>query len=351
MHSMMYKKNKKKLALLIVAGILAVSLFIAVVVVRRSYYAGLMPASTAEKTSIVTIQTGSSAHDVAMLLEEKGIIKKSWAFEWYIRSKNIREKLQAGSYAFSPSMSVSEIVKLIVDGKVATDLFTILPGKRIDQIEESFAKEFVATGTTVTEVQAAFDASAYAAHPALTDKPKTSSLEGYLYPESFQRTATTPPSDIIKASLDEMATALTPEIRSAITKQGLTVHEGVILASIVEKETSNSDDKPKVAQVFLTRLKQGMMLGSDVTAYYGADIAGLTHSVLTDTPYNTRLHTGLPPGPISNVTKSSLSAIAFPASTDYLYFVAGDDGVTYFSKTLKEHEALTAAHCKKLCEE
>ena len=91
------------------------------------------------------------------------------------------------------------------------------------------------------------------------------------------------------------------------------------------------------------------MLGSDVTAYYGADITGLKHSVLTDTSYNTRLHTGLPPGPIGNVSTSSLKAVAAPAAGDFLYFVAGDDGTIYFSHTVKEHDALTAEHCKKLC--
>ena len=94
-----------------------------------------------------------------------------------------------------------------------------------------------------------------------------------------------------------------------------------------------------------------MVLGSDVTAYYGADNAHLAHSVLTDTAYNTRIHAGLPPGPISNVSVSSLKAVAFPASTNYLYFVAGDDGITYFSNTLQEHDAAALAHCKKLCQE
>ena len=92
-----------------------------------------------------------------------------------------------------------------------------------------------------------------------------------------------------------------------------------------------------------------MLLGSDVTAYYGATISGLPRAVSTDTPYNTRLYAGLPPGPISNFSASSLDAIANPSNTDYLYFVAGDDGVTYFSHTLEEHEALTQAHCKVLC--
>jgi UPF0755 protein len=123
----------------------------------------------------------------------------------------------------------------------------------------------------------------------------------------------------------------------------------VILASIVEKEVSSSADRQKAAQVFLKRLRMSMMLGSDVTAYYGADEAGLPHTVDSDTPYNTRLHGGLPPGPIGNTSKSSLQAVADPATTDYLYFVAGDDGVTYYSKSLDEHNANVKAHCQKNC--
>ena len=110
-----------------------------------------------------------------------------------------------------------------------------------------------------------------------------------------------------------------------------------------------SADRPVVAQVFLKRYKEDMRLGSDVTAYYGARLAGKEPSLGYDSPYNTRLHSGLPPGPISNVSAGSLEAVAFPAQTDWLYFVAGDDGITHFSKTLQEHEALTAKYCKKLC--
>ncbi len=93
-----------------------------------------------------------------------------------------------------------------------------------------------------------------------------------------------------------------------------------------------------------------MNLGSDVTAFYGAIIAGQPPTVAYDSPYNTRIHSGFPAGPISNVSESSLEAVAYPATTDWLFFVAGDDGITYFSKTNEEHEALTAQHCKKLCE-
>lgn len=319
--------------------------------IRNSYQSNLLPVSSNTAQVIVTIEPGSSVHDVAVLLEQKSLIRKSWALEWYIRSKNIREDLQAGSYAFSQSMSVQEIVSIITEGKVATDLLTILPAKRLDQLQQSFNEAFSNFGFSAEQVAAALQADAYVAHPALTDKPKSASLEGYLYPESFQRTATTSPSTIVTAALNEMAEALSPEVRAGIVKQGLTIHEGVTLASIIENEVSReSGDRPKVAQVFLKRLKMGMKLQSDPTAFYGAEVAGQPKSLTYDSPYNTYLIDALPPGPISNVSTTSLQAVAEPASTDFLYFVAGDDGTTHFSKTLAEHEALTRQYCTQLCQ-
>jgi UPF0755 protein len=348
MYSLKSKHRRGGMVWIVVVGLIIASLSVAAWSVQQTYNNAIQPlAPGVQKTSIVTIKTGSSVHEIALDLSQKQIIKKSWAFEWYIRSRNVRDKLQAGSFSFKPSMSVPQIVDVITGGKVATDLFTILPAQRLDQVQASFVK----AGYTQAAVDAAFMTDQYSTHPALTDKPKGASLEGYLYPESFQKTADTTPQTIIKASLDEMAKALSPEVRAGITKQGLTVHQGVILASIVEKEVSSTADRAKVVQVFLKRIKLNMQLGSDVTAYYGADVAGMAHSVLSDTVYNTRLHNGLPPGPIGNVSSSSLKAVASPAPTDYLFFVAGDDGVTYFSNTVKEHEALTAQHCQKLCQE
>ena len=321
------------------------ALIFAVVMVRYSYYQNLKPVSSSQQSKLVTIERGATAADIGELLKEKGLIRQTWAFEWYVRNHNMRDKLQAGSYYIEPSQSVSEIVDILTKGKEATDLFTILPGKRLDQIKAAM----VNAGFDPTEVEDAFDPSLYKDHPALVDKPATASLEGYLYPESFQKHPDTKPATIITASLDEMQRHLTPEVRAAFTKQGLTVHHGVILASIVEQEVGNDSDRPIVAQVFLKRLHDGMQLGSDVTAFYGAIVAGKAPSVSYDSPYNTRLHSGFPPGPISNVSKSSLQAVANPSTTDYVYFVAGDDGKTYFSHTLAEHEALTEEHCKKLC--
>ena len=118
---------------------------------------------------------------------------------------------------------------------------------------------------------------------------------------------------------------------------------------MVEKEASKLSDRQKVAQVFLLRLQKSMSLGSDPTAFYGAIIAGQKATVTYDSPYNTLLYKGLPPTPISNVSKASLEAVAHPAQTDWLYFVAGDDGTVHYSRTLAEHEALADQYCHKLC--
>ncbi len=332
---------------IILLTLVVVGLSIAAIMIRRVYDQNLQPASASQRNVAITVQSGATAQEIGKKLQDQGVIKASWAFEWYVRNSQYRNRLQAGTYNLRPNQSVPEIVNALTQGKVATDLVTILPGQRLDQIRSALINN---GGFSAEEVDKALDPAQYADHPALADKPAASNLEGYLYPESYQKTADTKAETIVKASLDEMQKQLTPDIRAAFVKQGLTVHEGVILASITEQEVSNPKDKPTVAQVFLLRRTQNMQLGSDVTAFYGAIKAGQEPSVFYDTPYNTRIHDGLPPGPISNVSKSSLEAIAKPATTDYVYFVAGDDGITYFSHTVKEHEALTAEHCKKLCQ-
>lgn len=315
----------------VVGGLLATVLGI-----RHNYYANLKPVSGSQKSQLVIVEKGATAAEIASTLKKQGLIRQTWAFEWYVRNHNLRDKLQAGTYSIQPSQSVPEIADILTKGQIATDLVTILPGKRIDQIQQAL----VNSGFKPEEVEAALNASLYANNPALVDKPASASLEGYLYPESFQKSPDTKPQVIITAALNEMQKYLTPEVRAGFVKQGLTVHQGIILASIVEKESGKVEDRPIVAQVFLSRLRQNIALESDATTSYGAVLNGHEPTNDYDSLYNTYKHPGLPPGPISNVSVSSLRAVAFPASTDYLYFVAGHDCKTRFSKTLKDHEAL-----------
>ncbi len=332
--------------ILIIAALSIVIFIGTVATIHRIYNNNLKPLSSSRQSRLITITEGSSVKEAAVVLKDAGLIREAWAFEWYMRNNNLREKLQAGTYSLRPNLSVPEIAEVLTRGKVATDLVTILPAQRIDQIKEAFINKY---SFDPQEVDKAFDPNTYLDHPALVDKPREASLEGYLYPESFQKTADTHPEVIIRASLDEMQKYLTPELRAGIVRQGLTVHEGVTLASIVEGEVGHKEDRPKVAQVFLRRLREGIPLESDATAGYGAVLDNQTPSLAYKSPYNTYLNKNLPPGPISNVSVTSLQAVANPAGTNFLYFVSGDDGITYFSNTLEEHEALTKAHCKKLC--
>lgn len=333
----------RRLTIILLVGLVLTS--IATIAVRRIYNQKLLPVSSSQNIQLVVVGQGASVDAIAQLLQKDGLIRSSWAFKLYISTRQLHGNLQAGTYALSPSQSVPELVKKLTSGKVATDNVTILPGLRLDQIRSSLINR----GFAPADVDVALQPSTYASNPALVDKPVTANLEGYIFPDSFQKTSGTTATLIVEKSLAEMQAALTPEIRAAFAKQGLSTYQGIILASIVEKEVSKLSDRQQVAQVFLSRLRQDMMLGSDVTAYYGSIHAGLEPSVNYDSLYNTRKYKGLPPTPISNVSLASLKAVAYPANTDWLFFVSGDDGVTHFSKTLEEHEALSKQYCQKLC--
>ncbi len=330
---------------LTLAVVLVVSL-VSALFVRQIYNNNLKPLNDSQSIIIVTVPSGASASQIGGELEEKAVIKQSWAFNWYVRSNGLIEELKAGTYALRPSQGVPEIVDVLIQGEVATDLVTIIPGQRLDQVKSSM----INSGFAPNDVDNALSPSQYAGHPALVDKPQEASLEGYLYPESFQKTADTTAKQIIESSLDEMAKRLTPSIRKQITKQGLSVYEGVILASIVEQEVPHDNDRPTVAGVFLNRLREGMLLQSDATASYGAILDGEEPSLSYSSPYNTYENKGLPPTPISNFSQSALQAVANPKKTDYLFFVSGDDGTTHFAKTNEAHEQNVEKYCTKLCQ-
>lgn len=314
--------------------------------VRGAYTRNLAPVSDSIKQSQFTVVQGSTVREIATGLEKARLIRSATAFEWYVRNQEVRDKLQAGTYVLMPSLTTQQIVQKMVDGEVAKNLLTILPGKRLDQVKEAFVK----AGYSPQAVEAALDPSQYRDHPALASLPANATLEGYLYPDSYERLTNTPASTIIRASLNEMAGYLTPDLQAAFARHGLSVFQAITLASIVDQEVSKVDDKPVVAQVFLRRLRENMPLGADPTSRYASVMAGLDETDYSiDSPYNTRVKKGLPPGPIGNVTRLGLEAVANPASTNFLYFVAGDDGITRFSHTREEHETLTEKYCIRLC--
>lgn len=330
-----------------VLAALAVIFVVATIAVRRVYDVSLGPVSNDSRTQLFTVETGSSVKQIAGSLEQKHLIRSAWAMELYVHSKELATKFQAGTYAIAPNQSTPAIVTIMTKGKVSTRLVTILPGRRIDQVRA----DLINAGFKPEDVDKALDPSLYSDMPVLSYKPASvNTLEGLLWPDSFQKDDATTPETIIRESLKEMGTHLTPDVQAAFANEGLTTYQGLVLTSIVTQEVNKPADQPQVAQVFLSRLKANMPLGSDVTARYGAVIVGHNPNDLTfESPYNTHLHPGLPPTPISTVTANALSASTHPAATDWLYFVTGDDGTTYFSRTLQDHQALTQKYCRKNC--
>lgn len=328
-------------------AIVLVLLITSIVGVRAWYNHNLSPVSSSATTAYFTVSSGSSVHQIATDLSNSRLVRSQQAFETYVISNGFLNKLQAGTYSLSPSMSVKTIVHKMVSGDVAKNLLTILPGKRLDQIKQAFQK----SGYSPIEVDAAFDAKNYANHPALAGLPQGASLEGYLYPDSFQKQSDTPATVIIRESLDEMQKRLTDGVKKGFAVHGLSIHQGITLASIIVREADKAADQQTVAQVLLTRLSRNMALQSDVTAFYASDIAGTPHDLAIDSPYNTYLHTGLPPGPISSVTKDALWAAGHPTNTDYLFYLAGDDGKVHFSHTQEEHQMAIEKYCKKACQQ
>ena len=339
------RKKRWPIVLLTCVAVVALLIVGGVVGARQWYRVSLQPVSRSSEVIVVTVESGSSLNQIAQQLKDLGLIKSVRAFETYVTRQNIAGELKAGVFELSPSWSVEEIVSVLVSGKEASELFTIAPGLRLDQIKQ----RFIAAGFNADEVDTALQSETYTNHPALVDKPNAASLEGYIYPESFRITATTTAQEVITQSLDELAKILTPKLKNAFEANGLSVHEAITIASIVEKEVAGVEDRKKVAQVMLKRQREGMMLGADATYLYAAAVYGGEPFPDNESPYNTRKYTGLPPGPISNVDITSLEAVAYPASTDYLYYVTGDDGTNHFTRTEEEHVQATKKYCTIAC--
>jgi len=332
---------------IIISILVFIAIIFAVVAVGANiwYNSQLKPVSNSKTIVAISIPSGQLPKTTAEDLQQKEVIKSSQAFLWYLRNHGLTGSIQAGDYELDSSKSTQEIAGMITDGKVSSKAITILPGKRIDQIRQTF----IDSGFTVAQVDKALDPALYKNHPALVAKPTEQSLEGYLYPETFKIDSSTQPEQIIRQSLDQMSEVLTPNLISDFQKQGLGIHQAITLASIVEKEAGSNADKNNIAGVFINRLKKGMMLQSDPTYHYAAFLVGAQPSPEVNSPYNTYKVVGLPPGPIDNVTKSSLQSVASPSQHEYIYFVAGDDGVTRFAKTLEEHNEIVKQYCKKNC--
>lgn len=334
--------KRRKPLLCALLAVVAVTVVAALMVIGW-FVAALQPRTNEAVYRVVTVEQGSSTSEIATELQNSEIIKSARAFSLYARLTGVNN-LQAGTYRLSSADSTPEIATIIADGKTTTQNVLISPGLRLDEIISILKKE----GYSEADIDAALEV--VRSHPLLRGYPKDAPLEGYLYPDTYQIEPSTTAEELITTMLDTFDEAITPDIRAGIKSQGLTLQQAIILASVVQQEVSDPGVQKTVAQVFLKRLREGVVLGSDVTYMYAAEQFGTVNNPSSNSPYNTRKFAGLPPTAISNFNLSALRAVAKPTDTSYNYFVAGDDGTTYFSYTLEEHQANIDKYCIKGCQ-
>ncbi len=230
--------------------------------------------------------------------------------------------------------------------------FTIKPGETIFDIKHNLSE----LGYSSDEIEEAFNAKYD--YDFLNERPENATLEGYLFGETYEFYENTPVKEILDKYLKEMDSVIKENhLKEAYAEHGLSLYEGITMASIVQKEAHSKEDQAIVAQIFYSRLEFGIPLGSDVTVSYALDVVDPYREVYQDNQsaltvescYNTRINQGLPCGPISNPGISALLAVAKPSDTAYLYFLTGDDGVMYYSNTEAEHNQNIYSHCQNLC--
>ncbi|MGO3702014.1 MAG: endolytic transglycosylase MltG [Candidatus Saccharimonadales bacterium] len=293
----------------------------------------------------VTIEEGSAISTISHTLESEGLIKNAYAFQIYYRLHG-QQPLQAGDYTLARNLDTPGIITELAEGKNREYSLTFLPGENLMDIQETLKK----AGFDDETIEAAFSKQ-YPAYTMMQQRPPTYDIEGFVFPDTYSFGQNYTVEDILQRPFEHMqAYIVEQDLEAAYKEQGLTLYEGIILASIIQKEVNNQSDMGHVSQVFHRRLKENMPLGSDPTFVFPAKKEGIQPLPTLDSPYNTYKVTGLPPGPIANPGKEALYAAAHPSTdTDDLYFVAGDDGKTHFSKTNEEHEALTKQYCQERC--
>jgi len=292
------------------------------------------------------IKKGTSLRKVAELLDQEGIVKHRFLFVWLTQLTGKKSEIRAGEYELHTRMLPLEVLEALVKAQAKRHLVTIPEGYTLTQIAQLLEelnlagkKEFLQKTSSLPFIHAlGFSQSA------------GSTLEGYLFPDTYHLLREMDPEEVIQIMVQKFKKVFGPELTNRASELGISEREAVILASMIEKETPLPEEKPLISAVFHNRLRMKIPLQSDPTVIYGVKKfdGNLTRlHLLTPGPYNTYLMTGLPPTPICNPGRDSLLAALSPAPVPYLYFVSKNDGSHYFSTNFEEHNRAVLKYQKK----
>lgn len=286
---------------------------------------------------IVEVEKGMGVGGVARLLERRGIIVSRRAFLISYRLFYEPRVIRAGEYALTSPLGTKEVLDILIKGKVYLHSLTIPEGLTAREIAPLLTP-LLADGLD------AFLAAVREVEPVRPLDGEAESLEGYLFPETYSFAKGISSKEAVAAMVGQFRAVFSDAWKERAESLRLGVREVVILASLIEKETSFAEEMKLVSAVFHNRLRIGMKLDCDPTIIYALKEKGLYNGNLTkndmalDSPYNTYRYRGLPPGPICNPGRTALEAALFPAEEPYLYFVSRNDGRHHFSRTFAEHQ-------------
>jgi UPF0755 protein len=321
--------------------------FIAVSLIFFNIYQYFVtPLKSIKENISIQIPKGSSLNKICLILKKEGIIYETFKFKLLAKLKNAEFRIKAGEYCIGPHASPLDILNKLIRGEVKTYSITIPEGSTIYNI----AKILESAGRGSAEKILDKETGIFLAKSLRTDND---SLEGFLFPDTYNFTNETGLEEIIKAMTDRFKNVFTAEINKTPIETGLSERETIILASLVEKETAANSEKPLISAVFLNRLKKGMKLECDPTVIYGIKLEDpefqsrlRKEHLQKENSYNTYRIFGLPPGPICNPGLESIRAALKPAMVDYLYFVSKNDGTHEFSKTFVDHNKAVSIYQK-----
>jgi UPF0755 protein len=300
----------------------------------------------------VTVDVGMSPEEIGEALEDAGVITSATQFNILVGLLGYNGLLQAGDYEFQPRMPALEALYRIRNGETSTRSVTVREGWRLSEIADAVAEQGIPRDEFLDAASRARDYALSSSRPDglafLQSAPRNASLEGYLYPATYSIRRSDTARTLIAKMLQAFENNVTVDTRPSV--DGLSFHQVVTLASIVEREAVVPEERPIIAQVFLTRLRRGIPLEADPTVQFAVadDPASVTEfgywkreltvtDLEIDSEYNTYVEKGLPPGPIASPRLESIEAVVRPATTNYLYFVAKGDGSHAFATTLQEH--------------
>jgi len=298
-----------------------------------------------------TVDIGENAVTISTKLVEQGFISDADIFRLFLRYNGLDSTLEAGDYQLRRNMSMREIAQALQKANFEEVSVTIPEGWRAEQVAEFLTKSAIMDGGLflgVVKQGAGID------HPLLNSHPYGTSYEGYLFPDTYRLPVNATPEDLIQRMLDNMARKIPENAIELANAQGRSFHEILIVASIVEREAVVATERPTIASVYLNRINQGMHLQADPTVQYAMGYqpdsgqwwktpVTLDEYASVNSPYNTYLYAGLPPGPIANPGASSIMATLQPDDTDYLFFMGcGPDGEHVFTHDFAIHEANVA---------